>query len=328
GTSEGVSLVATADGFGAAWSDARSGHYEVFMARLDAAGRPLSEMQVTREDTTLSIAPKLAWNGAEFRIGWTDARDSGSDVYVAAIDALGVRTGPETPLSSHFSHTAGLGSVALAGSALGAAWSDHRDGDFEIYFGRLGCHCVDDDADGYSACAECDDQHAEINPGVLEACNGEDDNCDGLADNDSDGYDSDSDAVPNACDNCRFTTNLDQADLDADGVGDRCDLDDGLIMVMMRDATFVEWQMEAGAASFNLYRGAIPGLVDPDHDGAASNYGGCLATGVAGPAYGDVAVPPLGTAFLYIVTGGGPGGETSFGVASSGASRPNVSPCP
>ena len=328
GTSEGVALVAAGDGFGAAWTDWRSGHTEVFVARLDPAGRPLSELQVSRQDPWTSAVPALAWTGSEFRVAWSDGRDSCCDIYVTALDALGVRIGPELPLASHFSHTSGGAAVAVAGSALGVAWTDHRDLDFEIYMSRLGCHCVDGDGDGYTACSECDDERPEINPGALETCNGEDDDCNAFLDDDADGWDSDSDAVTNACDNCRFAPNADQADLDQDGTGDLCDLADGLIMVMMRDSTFVEWQMEAGAASFSLYRGTVFDLDDPDGDGAASNYGECLASGLAGPAYGDVTTPLPGAAFLYIVTARGQSGETGFGVASSGAPRPNVAPCP
>ncbi|HEV8200238.1 MAG TPA: hypothetical protein VGS03_09470 [Candidatus Polarisedimenticolia bacterium] len=99
-------------------------------------------------------------------------------------------------------------------------------------------------------------------------------------------------------------------------------------MVMMRDAATVEWQMETGTTSFNVYRAGMPGLVDPDHDGAASSYGMCLASTLAGPALADAASPAPGAAFLYHVTSRGPGGESGLGNASSGAPRPNTSPCP
>jgi Putative metal-binding motif len=328
GTSEDVQLAATTDGFGAVWKDFRSGHAEVFAARLDPLGRPLSEVQVTSEDAYSSADPAIAWNGAQFRVAWADGRAGGSDIYIAALDAFGLRVGPETRLSNHVSHTATLPSLAVAGSGAGVAWMDHRDGDFEIYMSRLGCHCVDEDGDGYSACVECDDRRPEIHPGAAEACNGEDDDCNGFVDDDAAGFDTDSDAVPNACDNCRFVSNLDQADIDHDGEGDLCDIDDGLIIVTMRSPGAVQWQVETGMASFNLYRGLLPGLVDPDGDGAASVYGTCLASGVTGPIYNDPAMPPLGRSFLYLVTGRGPAGETSLGVASSGAPRPNPASCP
>jgi hypothetical protein len=42
----------------------------------------------------------------------------------------------------------------------------------------------------------------------------------------------------------------------------------------------------------------------------------------------DAAIPPVGTAFYYFVTGEGICGESSLHRASSGAVVPNTSPCP
>jgi hypothetical protein len=56
-----------------------------------------------------------------------------------------------------------------------------------------------------------------------EVCNGIDDNCNGLIDDDDAGIDSDGDGIHNACDNCRFAYNPDQADYDQDGIGNSCD---------------------------------------------------------------------------------------------------------
>ncbi len=41
---------------------------------------------------------------------------------------------------------------------------------------------VDSDADGFAACAECDDSDADINPDADEVCNDQDDNCNGFTD--------------------------------------------------------------------------------------------------------------------------------------------------
>ncbi len=46
----------------------------------------------------------------------------------------------------------------------------------------------DDDNDGYPAWNECNDKNANINPSVLERCNGVDDNCDGRVDENCSDY--------------------------------------------------------------------------------------------------------------------------------------------
>ncbi len=62
---------------------------------------------------------------------------------------------------------------------------------------------ADADADGWAACAECDDSNAATNPAATEVCNGVDDDCDGATDE------------PDATDARAW-----YADGDADGYGD------------------------------------------------------------------------------------------------------------
>lgn len=42
--------------------------------------------------------------------------------------------------------------------------------------------CIDEDGDGHSLLTDCNDRNPEINPGMIEVCNGRDDNCNGAAD--------------------------------------------------------------------------------------------------------------------------------------------------
>ena len=64
----------------------------------------------------------------------------------------------------------------------------------------------------------------------------------------------------NACDNCPLLLNSGQSDIDTDGEGDACDLDDGWIYLLFNDPAFVEWQAESGFASWNCYRGDLAQL--------------------------------------------------------------------
>ncbi len=86
--------------------------------------------------------------------------------------------------------------------------------------------------------SDCNDNNDTINPGVVELCNGVDDDCNGIVDdnfgdNDNDNIsdciddDDDNDGVlDNAPDNCQFTANPGQENNDGDAEGDVCDDDD------------------------------------------------------------------------------------------------------
>ncbi len=94
------------------------------------------------------------------------------------------------------------------------------------------------------------------------------------------------------------------------------------------DGTHLSWDALSGAQTYNVYRGALGTFVDSNADGAADSYGACLDSGLASPADTDGATPALGSGFFYLVTGHNGAGEGSLGRASSGAARPNTSPCP
>ncbi len=72
--------------------------------------------------------------------------------------------------------------------------------------------------------------------------------------------------------------------------------------------------------SYNVYRGTIPGI-------SSTSYGTCFLKGLATPAFSDASAPPPGQAFFYLVTGVHQGVEGILGTDSTGAVRPNNSPC-
>ena len=76
---------------------------------------------------------------------------------------------------------------------------------------------VDDDSDGYSPPADCNDNDPNINPGVAEICDGVDQDCDTVVDN---GFDEDSDGLTTCagdCDDANAQCTTDCTDLDSDG---------------------------------------------------------------------------------------------------------------
>ena len=233
----------------------------------------------------------------------------------------------------------GIGAAAMenAFKATGVPITDPKNG---LTFPRIDClaaiqvtSCPDADGDGFwtagPGCpgppfSDCDDGDASRHPGAPEVCNFVDDNCDGVID---EGFDPDADGLPACADNCPTDANPDQNDRDHDGQGDACDVDDGVIEVWMNSATRVHFQLETGFDRFDVYLGDLGALRDTDGDGAAQDYGACLAEDLAGPDFDDPAVPSPGHGFIYLVTGRSAGTESGLGSASSGVPRPNPHDC-
>jgi Putative metal-binding motif len=90
--------------------------------------------------------------------------------------------------------------------------------------GTVPCEEIDDDADGFDSCIDCDDTNADIYPGATEVCNDLDDDCDNEIDEgDVCCTDTDGDGFCDEVDNCPLTVNPGQANADGDLLGDACD---------------------------------------------------------------------------------------------------------
>jgi len=142
-------------------------------------------------------------------------------------------------------------------------------------------------------------------------------------------FDWDGDSVLYCDDNCPYVSNRAQADLDLDGVGDTCDLDDGLIYLLLEPETLI-WQDEEGYDAWNRYRGDLVELrsggdytQEPGSNPLAKRDCGLTDTWLRDYLW----FYPDRLAF-YLVSGVSEGVEGDLGQDSSGQSRPNANPCP
>lgn len=215
-----------ADGrYGIAWKDRRdSGKDQIYFAQYDSAGIKIgSDSRITDNlDLSLAAEPSLAWSGGEYSVSWTDHRDGNYEIYFSRINRDG------NPVESNFRFTnnvsnSGVSSIVWDGSRYAIAWEDDQDANYEIYFGRLGCNCVDGDADTYTSCNDCNDSNASIHPGAAESCNFVDDDCDGTVD---EGFDADSDGWTTCAGDCNdsdYSINPGAPDVCNDSIDNNCD---------------------------------------------------------------------------------------------------------
>ena len=87
---------------------------------------------------------------------------------------------------------------------------------------------LDEDEDGFFACAECDDTDDEVNPGEEEVCDGKDNDCDGETPSDESDVDEDGFLIcENDCDDTDNTINPSADDSVCDGIDTDCSDQEG-----------------------------------------------------------------------------------------------------
>jgi hypothetical protein len=130
------SLVWTGSEYGVAWQDHRDGNEEIYFARINSTGdRMGSDVRITA-DPAASGGPSLVWGGSEYGVSWTDMRDGNQETYFARIASDGVKIGADIRITDDSSYSS-LPSLVWSGSEYGVSWRDGRDGNPEVYFGRI-----------------------------------------------------------------------------------------------------------------------------------------------------------------------------------------------
>jgi len=146
GFSEYPRMVWTGSEYGVAWHDNRDGTREIYFARISSAGvKQCSDVRITNAGG-YSWYPSIVWKGTEYGVAWSDYRDGNYEIYFARINSSGVKQGSDTRITNA-SVGAGYPSLAWTGTEYGVAWSEYRDGNYEIYFARINSSGVKQDSD-------------------------------------------------------------------------------------------------------------------------------------------------------------------------------------
>jgi hypothetical protein len=134
--SSSPSIVWTGNEYGISWYDTRDGNAEIYFARMDASGEKIgSDLRIT-SDSNLSEYPSLIWAGDLYGLAWHDFRDGNYEIYFARLDASGSKVGSDLRITGDVSDSFHP-SLKWTGNEFGLAWNDSRDGNEEIYFGRI-----------------------------------------------------------------------------------------------------------------------------------------------------------------------------------------------
>ena len=103
--------------FGVSWHDNRPGNFEIYFARMSAAGVKVgSDVRLTFSSVE-SRDPSIVWTGSEFGISYTRTSTQW-DIYFVRVSVAGAKIGGDSPLANG-TQSAGSSSLAWTGSEFG-----------------------------------------------------------------------------------------------------------------------------------------------------------------------------------------------------------------
>jgi hypothetical protein len=113
------------DGAVVAWVARDADDPQVHLSHVDALGKKLGEVQLTRARGDASEVA-VAWAGDGWIVGWVDGRDGNGEVYAAKVDRELNRTGPEQRITKA-PGDAGDVAIAVKGETAWLTWADPRE---------------------------------------------------------------------------------------------------------------------------------------------------------------------------------------------------------
>lgn len=119
---DGARAAWAGDRYGLAWTDRRSGNYEVYFALANANLQKLAPGDVRLTNSRgFSLYPNVLWTGRDFLVVWQEEAGVGYEIHAMRISADGGTLGPDTTLRSGFDSRS-VTVVALPAGGYILAW--------------------------------------------------------------------------------------------------------------------------------------------------------------------------------------------------------------
>ena len=112
--------------------------WEIFFSRVSASGEKIGDDIKISNGRTGTWNSSLVYTGDHYAVAWNDIRDDDWEIYFARFSDTGEKMGEDMRLSNNPGDSVSS-SLVFTGSEYAVAWQDKRDGNWEIYFTRIGC---------------------------------------------------------------------------------------------------------------------------------------------------------------------------------------------
>ena len=130
------SLAWTGSVYALAWVDGRNGNPEIYFARLDPSGAKIgADVRVTQVNSNKN-GVRVAWNGAEYALVWSDERDGNPEIYFARLDSSGTKIGGDVRVTKQ-AGSSELPALVWNGSRYGLVWWDSQVAGIGIYMTQV-----------------------------------------------------------------------------------------------------------------------------------------------------------------------------------------------